>query len=44
MATGWPDYKFVLGDKKPILYIGGYQLLFNKIKVNNDVEKLILIV
>ena len=39
MATGWPDYKFVLGNKKPILYIGGYQLLFNRIKVNNDAEK-----
>ena len=39
MATGWPDYKFVLDIVKPILYIGGYQLFFNRIKVKNDAEK-----
>ena len=39
MATGWPEYQFVLGNKKPILYIGGHQLLFNRMKVNNDVDK-----
>ena len=36
MATGWPEYSFVLGNKKPILYIGGHQLLFNRMKVKND--------
>ena len=39
MATGFPKYKFVLGNKKPILYIGGYQLLFNRMKVNDDGDK-----
>ena len=39
MATGWPEYSFVLGNKKPILYIGEYQLPFNRIKQNNDGEK-----
>ena len=39
MATGWPEYSFVLGNKKPILYIGGYQLLFNRMKQNSDGEK-----
>ena len=32
MATGFPEYQFLLGNKKPILYIGGYQLLFNRTK------------
>ena len=32
MATGFPEYQFLLGNKKPILYIGGYQLLFNHTK------------
>ena len=39
MATGFPEYKFVLGNKKPILYIGGYQLLFNRMKDNGDGDK-----
>ena len=39
MATGFLEYKFVLGNKKPILYIGGYQLLFNRMKVNGDGDK-----
>ena len=39
MATGFPDYQFLLGYKKPILFIGGFQLLFNRIKTNNDGEK-----
>ena len=39
MATGFPEYQFLLGNKKPILYIGGYQLLFNRIKENSAGEK-----
>ena len=39
LATGWPEYSFVLGNKKPILYIGGHQLLFNRMKVKNDGDK-----
>ena len=39
MASGWPEYSFVLGNKKPILYIGGHQLLFNRMKVKNDGDK-----
>ena len=39
MATGWPEYEFVHGYKKPILYIGGHQLLFNRMKVNNDGDR-----
>ena len=39
MATGWPEYEFVHGYKKPILFIGGHQLLFNRMKVNNDGDK-----
>ena len=41
MATnhGWPAYQFIQGNKKPILYIGGYQLLFNRIKQNSDGDR-----
>ena len=39
MATGFPEYQFLLGNKKPILYIGGYQLLFNRTKENSAGEK-----
>ena len=36
MATMWPDFKFVLGNQKPLLYIGGYKLLFNRIRENKN--------
>ena len=36
MATMWPDYKFVLGNQKPLLYIGGFKLLFNRIRENKN--------
>ena len=41
MATNhtWPAYKFIKGNKKPILFIGGYQLLFNRFKQNADGDK-----
>ena len=39
MATGFPEYQFLLGNKKPILYIGGYQLLYNRTKENSAGEK-----
>ena len=36
MATMWPDFKFVLGNQKPLLYIGGFKLLFNRIRENKN--------
>ena len=36
MATLWPDYKFILGNQKPLLYISGFKLLFNKISDNKN--------
>ena len=36
MATMWPEYKFVQGTKKPLLFIGGYKLLFNRLRANKD--------
>ena len=41
MATNhtWPAYKFIKGNKKPILFIGGYQHLFNRFKQNVDRDK-----
>ena len=30
MATNWPPYDFIQATKKPILYIGSYKLLFNR--------------
>ena len=41
MATsqGLPPYEFIQGTQKPILYIGGYKLLFNRIRENADGDK-----
>ena len=36
MATMWPEYKFVQGTQKPLLFIGGYKLLFNRLRANKD--------
>ena len=40
MATMWPDYKFILGNQKPVLYISGFKLLFNKISENKNGDKM----
>ena len=36
MTTMWPEYKFVQGTQKPLLFIGGYKLLFNRLRANKD--------
>ena len=36
----WPDYKFILGNQKPLLYIGGFKLLFNKMSENKNGDKM----
>ena len=40
MAAMWPDHKFVLGNQKPVLYIGGFKLLFNRIRENKNGDKI----
>jgi hypothetical protein len=40
MAPMWPDYKFILGNQKPLLYIGGFKLLFNKMTENKNGDKM----
>ena len=40
MAAMWPDHKFVLGNQKPLLFIGGYKLIFNRIRENKNGDKI----
>ena len=39
MATGWPEYKFIIGNQKPVLYFGGYKLFLNRIRENKNGDK-----